>query len=258
MFILINKPSGPTSHDVIDKMRKITGIKKIGHSGTLDPFASGLLLVAIGRESTREISKFVKLDKEYIADLKLGAVSDSYDRTGMIKLFNSEHPFCHPELGSGSSVKSRNKFGMTRKVCVDRVAEVLQNFIGKQEQIPPMFSAKKVNGKKLYELARKGIEIKRKPSQIEIYKIEILPRKISRDPLTPLRSAQDDILKLKISCASGTYIRTLANDIGKALGCGAYLQELERTKIGDYKLENAVVLEKLNSENWQKFCFQSC
>ena len=108
MFILINKPSGPTSHDVIDKMRKITGIKKIGHSGTLDPFASGLLLVAIGRESTREISKFVKLDKEYIADLKLGAVSDSYDRTGKIKLFNSEHPFCHPELGSGSNKRKRD------------------------------------------------------------------------------------------------------------------------------------------------------
>ncbi len=205
-FLLINKPSGPTSHDIIDQLRKITGIRKIGHAGTLDPFASGLLLVAVGRESTKEIFKFVKLDKEYIATLKLGAISNTYDRTGEIQL-------------------TANNQQLTEK----KIKNILNKFIGKQEQIPPMFSAKKIKGKKLYELARKGIEIERKPSMIEIYNIKILEIK-------------NCILEIEVFCSSGTYIRALAHDIGKALGCGAYLQELVRTKIGKHKLENAIDL----------------
>lgn len=219
-FLLINKPSGPTSHDIIDKLRKITGVRKIGHAGTLDPFASGLLLVAIGQESTRELGQFVGLGKEYIAILKLGAVSDTYDRTGNIKLTDdSRQP-------------------------VEKINNILNRFIGKQMQVPPMFSAKKINGKKLYELARKGIEIERKSVEIEIYEIKLISYLLA-----------DNYLSFIVSCSSGTYIRALANDIGQALGCGAYLQELARTKIGDYKLENAIELEKIDSENWQDFCF---
>jgi len=227
-FLLINKPSGPTSHDIVDYLRKITGIKKIGHAGTLDPFASGLLLVAVGRESTKEISKFVGLDKEYLATLKLGAVSDTYDRTGNVK-----------------KLKSARWQGNCKNIKIQKqeIERVLKKFIGEQEQIPPMFSAKKVGGKKLYDLARKGIEIKRKPQKIVIYNIKL--------------KNLDQVggrLSLIVSCSSGTYIRTLAHDIGQALGCGAYLEELVRTKIGDFKLEDALEIGRLTRDNWRKFC----
>lgn len=218
-FILINKPVGPTSFGVIARLRKITGIKKIGHAGTLDPAASGLLLCAIGREATRQISQFVKKDKEYEALVILGSSSDTLDREGeIIKKY------------SGEPIKN------------EEIKKVVSLFSGKQEQIPPMFSAKKVGGKKLCDLARKGIEIAREPARIEIYKIEVLKYKWPE-------------LHLKIKCSSGTYIRSLAADIGERLGCGAYLGALIRTELGEYKLKKAVSLEKLDSQNWQKFLF---
>jgi len=216
-FILINKPAGPTSFNIISRLRRITGIKKIGHAGTLDPFANGLLICAIGREATREIDKFVKLPKEYIADVFLGKRTDTMDTEGKII---SEY--------SG------------KKITKKKIVEVIKKFIGKQEQIPPMFSAKKVNGKKLYELARKGIEIEREPSKIEIFKIKILKYSWPK-------------LKLKIKCSSGTYIRSLADDIGTKLGCGAYLTNLKRTEIGKLKLKKATSLEKLTVKNWNDF-----
>lgn len=212
-FFIINKPIGITSHDVIDKLRIITSIKKIGHAGTLDPFASGVLIVAIGRESTREISKFVKLDKEYIADIFLGAETDTYDRTG-VKIFK------------------KSKFTNLSK---KKIEEILLKFLGKQKQIPPMFSAKKVGGKKLYKLARKGIKIKREPENIEIFEIKLIKY------VWPL-------LKIKIKCSSGTYIRSLAYDIGIKLGCGGYLNELERTAIGDFKISDALDIKKFKDE----------
>ncbi|MFC1622618.1 tRNA pseudouridine(55) synthase TruB [Patescibacteria group bacterium] len=231
-YILINKSArldsqsqvgarrvGPTSHDVIDKLRKITGIKKIGHAGTLDPFAQGLLLVAIGREATREISKFVGLDKEYVANLKFGAISDTYDLTGRIKIQEYKNI----------------------KINKIIIKNILKKFIGKQEQIPPMFSAKKVGGKKLYELARQGIEITRKPNQIEVYDIKLLKWSNVKCQLS-----------IVVHCSSGTYIRSLAHDIGQILVCGAYLEKLVRTKIGKFKLTDAIELDKLNKENWQK------
>ena len=220
-FLLINKPSGPTSHDIIYRLRKITDIKKIGHAGTLDPFASGLLIVAIRREATREIAKFVKLDKTYIAQLNLGAMSDTYDRTGKIQ-----------ELGI------RNQ-----ELGIKKIKKVLKKFEKEQKQVPPMYSAKKVKGKKLYELARKGIEIKRKPVDINIHYIKIL--KFAYPKL---------IIETRVS--SGTYIRSLAHDIGQTLGCGAYLKKLERTEIGKYKLKNAKKLINLNKNNWEKHLFQ--
>ncbi|MFA5075849.1 MAG: tRNA pseudouridine(55) synthase TruB [Patescibacteria group bacterium] len=215
MFILINKPAGWTSHDVIGRLRRITGEKRIGHAGTLDPFATGLLIVAISRESTKQIDQFVKLNKEYLATIKLGATTDTYDKTGKIQK-------------SKEAIKQENK----------NIKKALESFIGPQLQIPPMFSAKKVNGKKLYELARRGKEIERKPSQINITDLEII------DYHWP-------DLKIKVNCSSGTYIRSLAHDLGIKLGCGGYLEELTRTKIGNFDLKNAITLDKLTPENWQ-------
>lgn len=217
-FLLINKPTGPTSHDIIDQLRKITGIKKIGHAGTLDPFATGLLLVAIGKQATKQIQQFVGLDKEYEATLKLGAVSDTYDRDGKITAQTEVRL-------QGSEVRLRI------------IHEALQKFTGPQKQIPPMFSAKKVKGKKLYELARKGIEIKREPQKITIHKIELL-------------NYQWPLLKIDVHCSSGTYIRTLAHDIGQTLNTGAYLQELKRTKIGKFALEQAITVQELTANDW--------
>ena len=220
-FIIINKSSGPTSHDIINQLRRITGIKKIGHAGTLDPFASGVLICAIGREATREIDAFVKLDKEYIAEIFLGAETDTYDRTGKIK--NSELKTVSLEL--------------------EAIKNVINNFIGLQMQIPPMYSAKKINGQTLYKLARKGVEIKRMPNEINIYDIEIL-------------NYSYPIFKLKINCSSGTYIRSLAHDIGHVLGVGAYLKELTRTKIGKYDIGRAVRIDQVSKENWPSFLFK--
>jgi len=216
-FLIVNKPVGPTSHDIIAKLRKITGIKKIGHAGTLDPFASGVLVVAIGREATKEIGKFVKLDKEYIATLVLGATSDTYDNEG-VKL----------------KVESQKL-----KVGIKEVEDVLKRFTGLQKQVPPMFSAKKIGGKKLYELARKGIEVKRESVDINVYELELL-------------KYECPILKIRTKVSSGTYIRSLGHDIGQALGCGAYLDALERTAVGGFRIEKTVGLDELYQGNWSQ------
>jgi len=220
-FILIKKPSGITSHDVVDKLREITKIKKIGHAGTLDPFAKGLLILGIGRQFTKKLSNFQKEDKEYIATLRLGAESDTFDREGKIVERKVEKI---PEI--------------------KEIEKVLKSFLGEILQVPPIFSAKKIKGKKLYELARKGIKIEPKPQKVKIYEISILEYKFPH-------------LKIKVKCSSGTYIRSLANDIGKKLGCGAYLEELIRTNIGEFSIENAVELSKLNSQNWKDFLIKA-
>lgn len=216
-FLLINKPKGWTSHDVVGYLRKVTGVKKIGHAGTLDPFATGLLIVGIGREATKRLDEFKSLPKTYIAMLKLGAVSDTYDSTGIIAA---------PRRKVGTKLDSCNVNPAT-----DKVKQTLKKFIGKQKQLPPMYSAKKIKGKKLYELARKGVEVERKPHDIEIYDIKLLEYK-------------DQMLKIKCKVSVGTYIRALAHDIGKALGTGAYCDELERTAIGDYSVDNALTPKK--------------
>lgn len=205
-FLFINKPVGWTSHDVVAHIRTDKKIK-VGHAGTLDPFATGLLIVGVGRDCTKKLDKFKKLPKTYIATIKLGEISDTYDRTG--KIFISKKPTNIPD----------------KKI----ISSILKSFTGKQLQIPPMFSAKKINGKKLYELARKGIEVERQPNEIEIYEINLL------DYSWP-------ILKIEVKCSTGTYIRSLANDIGEKLGVGAYCEELERTAIGENYLKNAINL----------------
>lgn len=216
-FIIIDKPVGPTSHDIVDRMRKITGIKKIGHAGTLDPFARGVLILAIGREATKRINELVKTNKEYVADVRLGAVTDTYDRTGHV-------------------LKEKK----TTPPSLEKIKKTLNEFRGEQEQLPPMYSAKKIKGKKLYELARKGEEVERKAVPITIHSLELMNYEFPE-------------LKIKVKCSSGTYLRTLAYDIGEALGCGAYLEELQRTKVGEHRLEDAINIEKITSDNWTEY-----
>ncbi|BCX14709.1 MAG: hypothetical protein KatS3mg088_392 [Patescibacteria group bacterium] len=219
MFLIINKPVGVTSHDVVDRIRKITGEKRVGHSGTLDPFASGLLILAVGRVSTKKISKFVGLDKEYEAEITLGEERTTDDLTG--------------DLRKDGIVSSRVP-------SEQEIISVLKSFVGKIKQVPPYFSAIKKEGKKFYELARKGQFISPEARDVVIYSIKLL------DYQYP---------KLKIVCkvSSGTYIRALARDIGRKLKTGAYLSSLKRISIGNFKIDNAVDLEKINSENWRSF-----
>lgn len=216
-FIFLDKPAGPTSFGLVAWLRRITGIKRIGHAGTLDPFATGLLILGVAREATKRLDEFLKLGKEYEATLRLGATTDTFDTEGKIT-----------EGYKGEKINNKE------------IKSVVASFLGKQKQVPPMFSAKKIGGKKLYELARAGKEVVRVPSDIEIFKIKILKYRWPE-------------LKIRVTCSSGTYIRSLADDIGAKLGCGAYLMALRRTKIGRFKIKSAVIPGKVNSKNWQKF-----
>jgi len=209
-FFLVDKPSGITSHDVIDVLRKITQIKKIGHAGTLDPLASGLLIVAIGREFTKKIDEFKNLDKEYMATIKLGETSDTYDAEGEIKITSSE--FKIPEIKD--------------------IEKVLKSFFGEQEQMPPIFSAKKIKGQRAYNLARNQQPVNLKFQEITISNLDLINYKYP-------------ILEFKVTVSAGTYIRSLASDIGAKLGTGAYLTKLIRTSIGKYSLDNAISLKSI-------------
>ena len=216
-FLLLDKPSGPTSHDMVYCLRRITGIKKIGHAGTLDPLASGLLIMAIGRAATKQIDSLAKQDKVYEAVFQLGGTSDTEDRLGQIE----------PQT-------------IKQTPDTSEIQLALNSFIGPIEQIPPMYSAKKIAGKKLYELARKGQIIERQPSLITIHKIDLI------EYAWPL-------LKLTIHCSAGTYIRSIARDLGEKLSCETYMAELRRTKIGDYSVTKAVNPDELTAENWTEY-----
>ncbi len=219
-FVLINKPIGPSSHDIVNALRKIITERKIGHAGTLDPLAEGLLIIAIGRQATKKINEYTLLDKTYIAEIKLGEETDTYDREGkIVKKYNIE------------------------KINKKDLKKAIKKFIGQQKQIPPMYSAKKIKGKKLYDLARQDIIIDRESSLIEIKKLKLLKYKWP-------------IVKIKINCSSGTYIRSLAYDLGLELFCGAHLFSLKRTKIGKYKLKNAYNLDKITKDNYYKRYFR--
>ncbi len=223
-FLLINKPVGWTSHDVVGKIRSILRHTKnfpkkikVGHAGTLDPFATGLLIVGIGKEATTRLDEFKNLKKTYQATIQLGAVSDTQDITGVI-----------------------TKTPLFKIPKIEEVESILKNFLGTQTQTPPMYSAKKVGGKKLYQLARQGIEVERKPVEITIYEITLITSNLDNPEPT---------IAIEVTCSAGTYIRTLAEDIGHSLQTGAYCQELERTKIGDHTLAQAVELVDVTAEN---------
>lgn len=220
-IIAINKPKGITSFDVIYKLRKITGIKRIGHAGTLDPLASGVLIVAIGRENTKKISDFVKQEKEYIAEIKLGFNSTTYDEEGEKEEVEVENIPSLPEI---------------KKV-------ISENFVGKIEQIPPLYSAIKINGKSAYKYARTSTKLETQSSKLsklmENKKRKVIIKKIE------ILKYQYPILKIQVTCGSGTYIRSLAYDLGKKLKTGGYVKELQRTKVGDFRLEDCLELDAL-------------
>ena len=238
-FLLIDKPEGPTSHDCIDALRRITGIKKIGHAGTLDPFATGLLIIGVGA-STKLLGRLIGLDKRYDATVRLGAASTTDDRTG--------------EIVSAAWSMEHEAWNM------DDIEEILKKFVGEIEQIPPMYSAKKIGGKKLYELARKGINIERAPVRVRIHELRVLSyewpsRHFDLKNLTMQSGSRpvSGLLHLAIHCSKGTYIRALARDIGDVLGVGGYLEELRRTAIGPFRITDALPLSTITTQNWASF-----
>lgn len=207
--LLVNKPENITSHDVVRQVRKIFQIRKVGHAGTLDPFATGLLILCLG-EATKIVRYLVDRPKEYFAMMKLGEATDTQDYTGTV---------------------------VKREDIPDGAAEMLERIfprcIGEIQQIPPMYSAKRVQGQRLYELARAGDTILRAPQTVTIYELEVLEQALP-------------YLRFRVVCSKGTYIRTLAHDIGEIVGCGAHLTELARTRIGHFAVDDAYSLDSLS------------
>lgn len=211
-FLNIYKPVGMTSHDVVSVLRRVTKIKQIGHTGTLDPFAEGVLPICIGK-ATRLI-EYLQDDKEYLATVQFGAATNTFDLDGE-KVFTSD-----------------------KKVSRDDIKEGLKSFEGEILQFPPIFSAIKVKGKKLYEYARKGEEVEIQPRKVVIENIEL------KNFDEELQQAQ-----ILLKCSKGTYIRSIANDLGKNLGCGGYLIKLIRTQAGKFRVENSVRLDGIDVES---------
>ena len=210
-ILLVDKPADWTSHDVVAKLRGVLGERRMGHSGTLDPMATGLLVVFAGR-ATRAVSFSENHSKCYEARLRLGLTTDTQDTTG--------------------TVLSR----CDRRVTRAELEAVLPRFTGEIEQIPPMYSAIKIGGKKLYELARRGEEVERKPRPVTIYELEVVEQ------------TAPDAFTLRIRCSKGTYVRTLCHDIGRALGCGGCMSALRRTMAAGFTLADAVTLERVQLE----------
>lgn len=208
-LVVIDKPAGRTSHDVVARCRRIAGQKRVGHAGTLDPSATGVLLVAFGR-ATRLMQFVSALPKTYVGEIVLGRTTTTLD-------------------DEGGTVE---EFDMSN-VVIDDVRSAAAEFVGDIEQIPPMVSAVKVGGRRLHELAREGVTVERKPRPVTIHSIDVEPA--------------DDagVFRLHVQCSSGTYIRTLAADIGEALGGGAHLRRLRRTAIGGFSVDAAVALDDL-------------
>ncbi len=209
--LLINKEKDWTSFDVIAKLRSLTKVKKIGHAGTLDPLATGLLIVCLGRKATKRINEFQELKKKYSAVIKFGATTKSDDAE-----FDEEN--------------LQNIDFLNNTI----IENTLNKFIGEIDQKPPMFSAKKINGQALYKLARKNIKVEISTSKVNIYDINI--KKIDLP-----------FINIDVECSKGTYIRALARDIGNDLSCGAYLHDLKRTCIGDYSLDNAFSIKEIEN-----------
>lgn len=207
--ININKPLGITSHDVVYRLRRLLSIKKIGHTGTLDPDADGVLPMCIGR-ATKVADMLTAQDKQYIAEVTLGSATDTLDKSGTV-------------------IETAEV-----NVCESDILAAVSSFIGEIEQIPPMYSAIKVNGKKLYELAREGKEIERAARKVKIDNIEIMAFDLENNKFT-----------MRVDCSKGTYIRTLCDDIGRKLGCFGYMSALTRTKSGRFDIAQSYTLEEI-------------
>lgn len=212
LFLYIDKAQDWTSHDVVAKLRSLLKIKKIGHSGTLDPLATGLLIIAIGRGATKQIDSLQSKSKKYIATMKIGATTKTDDAEG-----------------------EEENIADISNISVNKIEEAFNKMQGNISQIPPMFSAKKVNGQKLYHLARKNIEIDLEPSKVTIFENRITSIKLP-------------YITFEVHCSKGTYIRAIARDIGNLLTVGGYLTELRRTQIEEHSVENAITLTELEQK----------
>lgn len=237
MIIAAYKPKGITSHDVVDIVRKKFGVRKVGHAGTLDPMAEGVLIVLVGDDTKRQ-KEFMGLEKEYIAEIVLGVQTDTYDIEGKI---TSRQIISRPFGSKIFDPKGRSEI----KYTTDEIQAVLKQFIGETEQEVPPYSAVKIKGKPLYKYAREGkmMGITLPKRKVFIKEIELLEIGIFRKE--GFVGGKYPFIKIRVVCSKGTYIRSLANDIGKNLGCGGVLTALVRTSIGDYKLDKCTKLEDL-------------
>lgn len=213
--LIIDKPAGLTSHDVVNQIRRLTGIRRVGHAGTLDPLATGVLLLCLGR-TTRLVEYLVGHDKEYEVTIRLGQTTNTYDAEGEVV---TERPFTH----------------LTRT----QIEQALAQFHGPILQKPPIYSAIKKDGRPLYKLARAGTEVDVPARTVTIYALEI------RDIALPE-------IRLRVHCSSGTYVRSLAYDLGEALGCGGHVTALRRTAVGNFVAAHAIPLAELTVDNWQE------
>lgn len=218
-FFNVYKPKGPTSHDVVARLRRASGIRRIGHAGTLDPLAEGVLVVAVG-QATRAIEYLADADKEYAADVTFGVETATYDAEGEIV---AERPIGNLDAG--------------------QIERALDQFRGTIQQRPPSYSAISIGGKRLYDLARKGQMVSAPPREVQITRLE-------------LEGWKSPVASLRVECSKGTYIRSLAHDLGEAVGCGAYLNRLVRLRVGPFLAHNAYHLEeleaRLRSGRWQE------
>jgi tRNA pseudouridine55 synthase len=213
---LVDKPTGMTSHDVVDRVRRLTGIKRVGHTGTLDPLASGLLIILVGRQYTKLQNQFLKQDKEYLVTGQLGVTTDSYDAEG--------------------KVTNEASWDEISKISQEQIEDSLTQFRGEISQAVPAFSAVKIKGKKLYELARKDQKIEKLPvREVTIHNLELTD--FSIDP-----KSKTTYFSLKVFSSSGTYIRSLVHDLGQVLKVGATVTKLRRTKIGETSIKSAQTL----------------
>jgi len=206
--LLIRKPAGWTSFDVVHRIRRITGVRRVGHAGTLDPLATGLLIVCTGKK-TKEISSFMGLEKEYEAEMTLGGRTASFDAATPV-------------------TETRD----TGAITAEGIRATMAVFTGRRMQLPPMYSAVSVGGKRLYRYARAGVEVERQPREVVIHALEPLAITVP-------------VVRFRVTCSKGTYVRSLVDDMGQYLGCGAYVTALERTRIGPYRLADAESLEEL-------------
>lgn len=211
-ILVINKPKEWTSFDVVAKLRNKLGVKKIGHTGTLDPMATGVLILCLG-SATKKVQEMTGYDKEYVAEITLGATTVTDDAESEIM----------PTDGA-------------QKKSLAEVGAALKAFEGEFEQMPPQFSAKKVDGKRAYALARKGKEVKLEPAKVKVHELELLDYKWP-------------VIKLRVFCGKGFYVRALARDLGKKLGVGGFLSSLERTKVGPFTLKQAATIEEASASS---------
>lgn len=212
-FLFIDKPAGPTSHDIVGKVRRALGEKKVGHLGTLDPAATGLMVLAVGAKALKVVELYNHLEKEYEADILFGAVSSTYDRDGVIE-------------------EVERKPGVPEPSKHDVMLAIKDKFLGSVWQVPPAHSAIRIDGERAYHKARSGEEVKMPEREVTIDVCDVI-------------SFEYPKLTLRVGCSSGTYIRSIAHDLGKVLRCGAYLEGLRRTKVGEWSVQDAVDIEKV-------------